>query len=347
MMNWAIYSYNANRNNYRTTDNNNESDTCIDPTIKSTNGPTEFISITELLMPMALSLMLSVIHSQIFATSSNNLSTADNHKKGPVHQHRKKRERKKRRKSVISILRCYFLQQGKKTNCFHVLIFFTPQQSMRSRLSNMSPSTNLTVDTKSKSNLSPSNNNPMDINLDFKLDELPENVQISQKQMSEHFNENTVNIVCSASDSNCSPPQLRKRNVNWCSPIKILSSQSTIARDSVKYIQMIENRCDHSRRNEDETNGNVPANAGADDDGFESLNGKSSSGEEVIAVGHGLVDAIDTSNDYNELIVRVNNNSYPTESYDENDLNNNSDNALINEATNVLENVSKSFHISI
>lgn len=208
----------------------------------------------------------------------------------------------------------------------------------------MSPSTNLAVDTKPKSNLSPANNNPMDINVDFKLDELPENVQISQKQMSQHFNEN---IVCSGSDSNCSPPQSRKRNVNWCSPIKSLSSQSTIARDSVKYIQKIENGCDHSRRSEDETNGNVPANAGADDDGFESLNGKSSSGDEVIAVGHSLVDAIVTSNDYNEIIVRVNNNeqygnsAYPTESYDENDLNNNSDNALINEATNVLENVSK------
>lgn len=101
MLNWTIYSYNVNRNHYRA--DNNESDACIDPTIKSSNGSAEFISITELIMPMALSLMLSVIHSQIVATSSNNISTADNRIKGPVHPHRKKRERKKRRKSVISI----------------------------------------------------------------------------------------------------------------------------------------------------------------------------------------------------------------------------------------------------
>lgn len=106
MMNWAIYSYNANRNNYRI--DNNESNTCIDPTIKSTNGFAEFISITELMMPMALSLMLSVIHSQIVATSSNNLSNADNHKMCPVHLHRKKRERRKRRKSVNSISNTLF-----------------------------------------------------------------------------------------------------------------------------------------------------------------------------------------------------------------------------------------------
>lgn len=106
MMNWAIYSYNVNRNNYRT--DNNESDVCIDPVVKSTNGSAEFILMTELLMPMALSLMLSVIHSQIVATSSNNLSNSDNHEKGPVHLLRKKRERRKRRKSVISISNIFF-----------------------------------------------------------------------------------------------------------------------------------------------------------------------------------------------------------------------------------------------
>lgn len=173
--------------------------------------------------------------------------------------------------------------------------------------------------------------------MDLKLDEIPENVQIRQKHKNQLFNEDSV---CSASDSNCSPPQLRKRNV--------------------KFIQLTENGSDRSRRSEDDIelmenqrNGNVPAKTGADDDGFESLNGKSSSGEEVIAVRHSLLNAIDTSNDDNEIIVRNNNNEqygnsvYQTESYDENDLDNNTDNDLINGTTNVLENVSKSFHIQI
>lgn len=216
---------------------------------------------------------------------------------------------------------------------------------MRSRSSNMSPSTNLPADTKPKSNISTANNNSMD-NIDLQLDELPENVQISHTKMSQSFNEN---IVCSASDSNCSPPQLRRRNVNWCSPIKCQSSQSTIANNSVKFIQMTENGSDHSRRSEDDIklmenqrNGNISANTGADDDGFESLNGKSSSGEEMIAVRHSLVNTIDTSNDDNAIIVRNNNeqyghSAYPMELYDD----------LINGTTNVLENVSKSFHIQI
>lgn len=225
---------------------------------------------------------------------------------------------------------------------------------MRSRSSNMSPSTNRPVDSKPKTNISTANNNNLTDNVDLKLDELPENVRISQKQKSQHFNEN---IVCSASDSNCSPPQLRKRNVNWCSPIKSHSSQSTIAKNSVKFIQITEMGSDHSQRSEDDVelmvnqkNGNDTANAGADDDGFESLNGKSSSGEEVIAIRHSLLTAIDTSHDDNEIIVRNNNeqygnSAYPMESYDENDLNNNSDNDLINGTTNVLENVSQStFH---
>lgn len=110
MINWAIYSYNLNKIPQPQPQSNNDSDTCIDPAFKTTangggggdSGPgsNDFISITELIMPMCLSLMLSVIHSQIVATSSNNLSTADKHKKSPIHQHRKKRERRKRRKSV-------------------------------------------------------------------------------------------------------------------------------------------------------------------------------------------------------------------------------------------------------
>lgn len=220
----------------------------------------------------------------------------------------------------------------------------------------MSPSMNLPADTKPKSNLSPANHNSID-NVDSMIDEIPENVQISQNLEGQRYNNG--NIICSASDSNCSPPQLRKRNVNWCSPIKSHSSQSTAARESVKFIQTTANGCDRSRKSDDDAeliesqrNGNAVAeNAGADDDGFESLNGKSSSGEEVIAVRHNVGHAIESSNGDNEIVVRNNieqygNSAYPTGSYDENDLNNNSDNDdLINGTTNVLENVSKSLHI--
>lgn len=98
-----------------------------------------------------------------------------------------------------------------------------------------------------------------------------------------------VRIHCETSEqSTIVSPQLRKRNVYWDSPIKSQVNIST--------------KVDENDSNVDSENGQPPiqnrrgdVHAAGDDDGFESLNGKSSSGEEMMA---GVVEA-DAINDDN------------------------------------------------
>lgn len=293
MLNWAIYSYNVNKPQI----NANDSDTC------SANAPNDdksstndFISVTDLVVPMSLSLLLSLIHSQIVATSaSSNLTAADKRSKGPIQQHRKKRERKKRRKSTRS----------------------------RSSL-------NVLASDASKSRAN---------SLTEEKDAIEQiNVQMIRRLSGQPVNE--------ASDSNCSPPRLRKRNVNWRSPIKSNYSlsddrrnePSTPEQDDDDDDELAHIRDIHLPANTNQTNGP------ADDDGFESLNGKSSSGEEMSALNN--VQAIDLMAE-NETTQRNNQQQYANSAYlmgafddnDDNDVNNNSDNDRINGTDGITENV--------
>lgn len=217
---------------------------------------------------------------------------------------------------------------------------------------NTSSVTNVLADTKTRTtntNTIVTNINSSD-HVDLIVDETTANVQINEnfnsqlKCMNEEKN-------CSASDSNGSPPQLRKRNVNWCSPIKSNACQ-VAPRNSVKFMQMTEmNGSDHNSHEENivvrQSQRNEVGNemGGGDDDGFESLNGKSSSGEEMTAIQHNLDETIELSNGENnsESLVRIGEqygNSAYTGSFIENDINNNSDNDLISGSNSVPENVS-------
>lgn len=283
MLNWAIFSYNVNKPQTKS----NDSDTCSANRPDDKLSANDFISITDLLVPMSLSLLLSLIHSQIVATSSTNLSTSDKHSKGPVHPHRKKRERKKRRKSTRS----------------------------RSSL-------NVLVSDASKSRTN---------SLTEEKEAIEINVPANRRASSQPVNE--------ASDSNFPPPRLRKRNVNWRSPIK---SNYSVSDRNVQSSPEFENETAGIR---DADNGNRTGTAAvaADDDGFESLNGKSSSGEEMFALNNGQ--AIDV-NAENESTVRNNqqytNSAYSIESFDDNDVNNNSDDDdLINGTDGITETVSR------
>ncbi|XP_031641135.1 putative homeodomain transcription factor [Contarinia nasturtii] len=260
MLNWAIYSYNVNKSQSKLNESNTYNANNQDDRI-STN---DFISITDLFVPMTLSLVLSLIHSQIVATSSTNLSKSDKLNKNPFQHNRKKRERKKRRKST------------------------------RSR------STVNTLETKLRTS-----------NLFDEKVEIESNVQItcrlSDEQQQQQQEEGEEQPQHQQNEENC----IRKRNVNWCSPIKSNSSEPTnrnVKNDAV-----------------DNRNGNEPI--GADDDGFESLNGKSSSGEEMFALNNinqaiGLNAEVESTTHTNS--------AYLIGSFDENDANHNSNNEQIN-----------------
>lgn len=317
MMNWAIYSYNVNRSQNKEA---NDSDTCnaiYQNEKQHVDG--DFISITELMMPMSLSLLLSLIHSQIVATSSGNLSATEKHKTGPIHQHRKKRERKKRKKSM------------------------RPRASLTTATDSYKPQTKIHID---------------------QIDGMKEPlVQINQRINSQKLNADN-DQGCSASDSNCSPPQLRKRNVNWHSPIKCKFGATAVVAPSetvLSQIPLSNENPNHSNDDEDEVverNENEHENrilVAADDDGFESLNGKSSSGEEMTAINNSnrSTQAIE-SNEEIEATARCNehmNSAYINGSINvENVLiSNNSDNDNVHKisgTSNVSENLSRLENVS-
>lgn len=266
MLNWAIFSYNVNKPQTKS----NESDTC------SANGEenrrssaNDFVSISDLVVPMTLSLLLSLIHSQILATSSASLSPGDKLNKNPIQPNRKRRERKKRRKST------------------------------RSRSS-------MATDSKTRTNSLVDETEPVETN-----------VQVNRR-LSQPTNE--------ASDSNCSPPRLRKRNVNWRSPIKSNHSANVPnPPESPEVVEPIDNAI-----------GNLHEVTGADDDGFESLNGKSSSGEEMSALNNGQAHEVTVDN---ESAARRSQQQYVNSAYlkgtfENHQVNSNSDNDLINNVNN-------------
>lgn len=303
MLNWAIYSYNVNKPQSKS----NESDTCsVNGNQDGKSTVNDFISITDLVVPMSLSLLLSLIHSQIVATSITSQSTSDRLNKGPIQLHRKKRERKKRRKST----------------------------RLRSSLNT------LVCETKSRTNSLTEEKEAIEANVQInrrlstpqqQQQQPPQQQQQQQEQQQQQQqqpkNENE------ASDSNCSPPRLRKRNVNWRSPIKSNSMAMDTRNAHDMDEQMVRTNQHNDNRNENENVG-----VAADDDGFESLNGKSSSGEEMSALNNGQ--AIDAETMHRSSNQQYANSAYLMGSFDENDANNNSDNDLINGTNKISEHVS-------
>lgn len=287
MVNWAIYSYNVNKNVIKL----NDSDTC---STNDRNGKAssqdEFVSLNELLVPMILSLMLSLVHSQIVATSSTSVTTTGKQKTNPIQMHRKKRERKKRRKSA------------------------------RNRSALNTTTGDAKVDAK--------------VNKACLVDNKIESNTCDYQSIIKNSSNSQLTIKdgdCSASD--CSPPQLRKRCVNWDSPIK----------SHVTLVLSPNARLSENARNDrmEELNGDEVDTviAGADDDGFESLNGKSSSGEEMSAINNGLVEAIEKSreSEASKASEQFTTSAYNVKMFD--DMNNSSDNELIDTTGSISENV--------
>lgn len=213
-----------------------------------------------------------MIHSNIIATASSNISNDKRKGKLPGAK-RKKRERVKRRKKNI-----------------------------RTRETKTSSVTDLTDPKyRSKNNLEIK---PIKVNTDFSVNNL------KREKSSESISENYLdadNSCCSSNvEINEPSTSCRKRNVNWDSPIKsqvVLSNSdhyvykidesgnyvnfnsAEIARDLKiddavqEFVEDILERAEQPAGLEriDEHNANGQP---GEDDGFESLNGKSSSGEE-------------------------------------------------------------------
>lgn len=273
MLNWIIYTYNVNRSYIKL----NDSDTCdasdrsrssgstiTTTTTKSSSSSStvvnEFISITDLLVPMSLSLLLSLIHSQIVATASSNLITADKHNKSQFQQHRKRRERKKRRKSTRS----------------------------RSALNVLSASDTTKSRTNNKLINAENRSNGAEIGDDGGNGTGANGEALSSQQVQQQTNE-----MPSQSPAD-TLPSLRKRNVNWRSPIKsnYAASHNSHSSNSDLLLEI---------SGESATAAPTAATHGADDDGFESLNsnenGKSSSGEEMTVSNNNVNGAISVENE--------------------------------------------------
>lgn len=280
MFNWAVYSYNINRINTI----KNDSDTCSDDDKKS---DVQFVSLTELLIPIALSLILSLIHSQIVATASSTLPSSEQRKRDIVQPNRKKRERKKRKKHI------------------------------RSR-----PLLNLDV----KQSLQPSDTKKSCLVVGRKIfNELPFIVEQTPLGIHEKF----VDKLSSKIDKDCTNeevrPQIRKRNVIWDSPIKSQVNCNSIEHELFESKRKDAADCDKKpivlngiasdEISNDSTENNenvillnenhVTDHTVGDDDGFESLNGKSSSGDETITVN--VIAASQSNGGDNEKIANVEN----------------------------------------
>lgn len=311
MLNWAIYSYNVNKPQSKF----NESDTCSANNSDGKSSVNDFISITELAVPMCLSLLLSLIHSQIVATSSANVTTSGAHNKGPIQPHRKKRERKKRRKSTRS------------------------RSSMN--------------ETKSKTNSLTEDKEAIDANVQITRRLSSQQQQQPQQQQQQQQSQSQSQPQQQAQQQNVpddSPPRLRKRlNVNWRSPIKSNQCPPDIVRTINQPQELAKNPADATEQHDLDNAGNEHETIGADDDGFESLNGKSSSGEEMSAARNNngqLTELNSVDNENRSGGNSCNNNqqyansAYIMGTFDDNDVNNDSDNNLINATNGISENVS-------
>lgn len=214
--------------------------------------PEHNVSFTELLIPMALSLMLSMIHSQIVATASSSHS-CDKRKHVLQPKHRRKRERSTKRRKKPLRTRSMAVNDGQKeTTIAEIRSYDNCDRDIDvvdgdATLADIGGHTDMVI--VGKSILNAGRNRPASHNMpcDRSVDD---------------------------GESSSSPKGLRRRNVNWDSPIKRqVIVQRRQSNDSIRPVTAGSNDLVDSANEQ-------PNATGGDDDGFESLNGKSSSGEE-------------------------------------------------------------------
>lgn len=325
MFNWAVYSFNMNKVVQPLEEKDN---------VTSNGGSSEeehFVSFTELLIPMSLSLLLSMIHSQIVATASSTISS-NKKKRLPQPAHRRKRERStKRRKKparvrTTSAVPAIGTTGETKPLQKNTMDSFTDKNAIgdvcdRAQIGDQSEDAlcsnykcRLELDNHSINRIS--SNNELKIGRNASNSKCNDDADLIIVKIGKAENvsilTSTINL-----DQNCSTKnvqlvvpskELRRRNVNWDSPIKsheIVHRQyhSSISEEGNEaggsYVFEVAERNDGAKASAHDdgspgsadelndldgdfgaNNQNVADQTAGDDDGFESLNGKSSSGEE-------------------------------------------------------------------
>ena len=232
MINWAIYSLNVNKIDLRILQSINV-DTIV------VEDEEHVVPLCELLIPMGLSMLLCFIHSQIVATSSNTSRTSSGKRRQKFNPNRKSSQEKVRRK----------------------------KKNLRSRPLNVSNDLKTTTlyDTDDESGAlilhGVVNKSSMKVHCDSE-NVFIESIVATAGELSQIHNKMLCNSTSSCLNSDSTSPTIRKRNVNWDSPIKsqlVMKNEPILQAPSVNPRNRI--------------------NSGIDD-GFESLTGKSSSGED-------------------------------------------------------------------
>lgn len=343
LFNWAVYSYNVNKvvrpAAARVPDGGNA--------IVVDRKDDQIVSYTDLLIPFCLSLVLSMIHSQIVATASSTTHSTDQRQRlmQPKHRRRRERSQKRRKKlrsrNLATVVGEMGTQQQKDMvggstvpDAFYNKLCDKNYPSdhdvqqdgedakaevVEEVLSNMlkskqehnhrEPSIISSILTKSK------------LISKSKCDDDDGAGELAGHQLIE-----TINLPENSSMKNTELAEpssaLRRRNVNWNSPIKshmylsrtLNAGANNGNNEEATYSYLSANLLERNVDSSDPVNGSGSGNnsprgdnvsdeqhnasyqTNGDDDGFESLNGKSSSGEENAHGGQ-------TARIYPELIL--------------------------------------------
>lgn len=348
MFNWAVYSYNVRRSATATTTTNSAGAPNQLPSLMENNSAItgdvideHIVSFMDLLIPMSLSLLLSMIHSQIVATSSNNLAT-DKRKRALPPKQRRKRERSVKRRKKLNRIR-----NASTAGTLNADLAGQQKDSLSTtgniEICDRSFSSDLAVESIYNEQLAPSiqsisgnrkkNHKKLSLSNCISLNDGCSDNSNGFENKTNYDVADTVSVVDGDVDKhqerivtstiivnqNCSmknvelvrgdQKELRRRNVNWDSPIKshvIVQRQyhSSISEGGSEEFalngrdvsdqaaaapanRMVEPN-DAADSGDDFANlddADGPANHTlGEDDGFESLNGKSSSGEENVTV---------------------------------------------------------------
>ncbi|EDS44932.1 conserved hypothetical protein [Culex quinquefasciatus] len=286
MINLGIYSYNVNKTGADQEDHIVSISDFLIPMALSFLLSDHIVSISDFLIPMALSFLLSVIHSQIVATASNTGGFCRQNKKCHSHSTLKKRERIRRKRRTRAAT--YPGGSGESTTTaskpsndddLDVPAKPSKQKLLNGTLpSNKSPTGSPARTAKKQGACSTSSSTSSDALSALVSNPALSCFQLSKKVLNSFIRKKylyyslppTPKVIVhhpteASTDSRVTnPPQpecsLRRRNVSWEAPVCRDNGSSSASNSSPP--------------RSGEVDGPI------DDDGFESLNGKSSGGED-------------------------------------------------------------------
>ncbi|XP_023302552.2 protein phtf [Lucilia cuprina] len=361
MINWAVYTFNVNRSELNdelvSIKTNNTNNNAADKVTENEH----IVSISELLIPMVLSLFLSLIHSQIVATNIAQSGTKCKRRRySNTSQNGKpaKENKLRRRKKLVKLRNHDLLVENTAIKSLSLKKYaagsteiLTKSNSEISSNASTNTATTTILSTKQCNTTSPTATTQDILLLQSHSTTCTSNLPLTQTVASNKLKLNLVETLCPHSNSedllhldNDTECSIRKRNVNWHSPIhkyaittttstqekqqqtspqsisttssthtshvgdnSSISSGSTSPVSPTKTVRIDEcvqefyddliNRTTEplTKASTDSTEAGVvrgvstvsnARRAVGEDDGFESLNGKSSSGEDTNASPH-------------------------------------------------------------